>query len=90
MGIILLYARTKTRLFIFLINVFWGVDSKSTIRFFRSALEDPDNPENNEFSGLSRFSGVGLKKWTSAFGRSKNSLLIIRQFGKLPLIHTPQ
>ena len=34
----------KTRLFIFLINVFWGVDSKSAIRFFRSALENPDNP----------------------------------------------
>ena len=51
----------------FLINVFWGVDSKSAIRFFRSALENHDNPENTDFSELSRFSGVGLRKWTSAF-----------------------
>ena len=36
----------------------WGVDSKSEIHFFRPALENPDNPEKTNFSGLSRFSGV--------------------------------
>ena len=78
----------KTRLFLFLTNVFWGVDSKSAIHFFRPALENPDNPEKANFSGLSRFSGVGLKKmdFSICFGRSKNPLLIPRQFGKLPLI----
>ena len=47
----------KTR-FIFQVNVFWGVDSKFEIHFFRPALENPDNPEKTNFSGLSRFSGV--------------------------------
>ena len=59
----------KTHLFSFLINVFWGADSKSAIHFFRPALENPDNDNSEKinFSGLSRFSGVVLKKWTSAF-----------------------
>ena len=48
----------KTRPFIFETNVSWGVDSKSEIHFFRPALENPDNPEKTNFSGLSRFSGV--------------------------------
>ena len=91
-SIILLYANKKNTSFFFLINVFWGVDSKSAIRFFRSALKNTDNPENTDFSGLPRFSGVGMKKWTSAFvsAGQKYPLSIIRQFGKLPLIHTPQ
>ena len=56
----------KTRLS-FYNKHFWGVDSKSAIHFFRPALENPDNPEKIIFSGLSRFTGVGLKKLTSAF-----------------------
>ena len=31
---------------------FSGVDSKSEIHFFRPALENPDNPEKTNFSGL--------------------------------------
>ena len=67
-GIIILYAHIKKHIFFFfLINFFWGVDSKSAIHFFWRALENPDNPEKTIFSGLSRFSGVGLEKWTTAF-----------------------
>ena len=55
------------RLFLFLTNDFYCADFKSAIRFFRPALETPDNPEKTNFSGMSRFSRVGLKKWTSAF-----------------------
>ena len=44
---------------------FWGVDSKSGIHFIRLVLENPDNPEKYILSRLSRFSGVGRKKWTS-------------------------
>ena len=77
----------KTHLFLFLMNVFWGVDSKSAIHFFRPALENPDNLEKNNFSRLSRFSGVGLKKWTSAFVlEGQKTLLIPWITGKLPLI----
>ena len=57
----------KTRLFLFLINGFWSVYSKSAVHFIWPALENPDNPENTNFSGLSRISGVGLNKWTSVF-----------------------
>ena len=61
-GIILLYAHIKkTHLFLSLINVFWGVDSKSAIPFFRPALEKTDNQKKTNFSGLSRFFSVGLK-----------------------------
>ena len=38
LGIILLYDVSY---------VFWGVDFKSAISFFRPALETPDNPEKN-------------------------------------------
>ena len=48
-AIILLYAHIKTRLFLFSINVFEGVDSESAIHFFRPALETPDNPEKTIF-----------------------------------------
>ena len=43
--------------------MFFGVaiDSKSVIHFFRPVLETPDNPEKINFSGLSKFSGVGVK-----------------------------
>ena len=42
----------KNTFFLFLINVFWGVDSKSAIRFFLPALENPDNLEKNNFFRL--------------------------------------
>ena len=53
--------------------------------FFRPALETPDNLEKTNFSGMSRFSRVGLKKWTSAFvsAGQKNPSLIPRQFEKI-------
>ena len=55
--------------------------------FFRLALENTDNPEKTNFSGLSRFSGVGLNMgFIICFGSSKKPLLITRQFRKLPLI----
>ena len=52
----------KTCLFLFSINVFGVYIPNLQSIFFRPALENPDNPENTKFSGLSRFSGVGLKK----------------------------
>ena len=60
------------------------LDSKSAIRFFRPALENPDNQEKTKISGLSRFSSVGFKKWTLAFVSpgQKKLLLILRQFVK--------
>ena len=74
-------------------NVFWGVDSKSAINFFRSAMENPVNPEKINFSGLSRFFGAGLKKWTSAFvwaGQKKNFINAssIRKITANPKIHS--
>ena len=48
----------KNTSFYFFNKLFWGVDSKSAIHFFRSALENHDNPEKTIFSGLSRFFGV--------------------------------
>ena len=76
----------KTRLFLFLINVFWGVDSKSAIHFFRLALENPDNPEKKIFPDYRGFPVSDYKNgldFSICFGRSKTSLLILRQFGKL-------
>ena len=76
LGIILLYAHIKNTSSSFLNKCFLGVDCKSAIHFFRLALENPDNPENTKISGLSRVSGVGLKKmdFRICFGRSKKSM----------------
>ena len=68
---------------------FWGVDSKSAIHFFRLALESPDNPEKKNFPDYRGFPVSDYKNgldFSICFGRSKTSLLILRQFGKLPLI----
>ena len=76
-GIILLYAHVKKHVFFFfLINVFWGVDSKSAIHFFRPALENPHNPEKTFFPDYRGFLVSdyknGLQHLFRSFGRSKN------------------
>ena len=83
---ILLYAHIKKTFFSFLMNVFWGVDSKSAILFFWLALENPDNPKRQIFRIIEVFR-CRTNKWTSAFvsAGQKALLLIPRQFGKLPL-----
>ena len=43
------YKKKKTLLFLFFMNVFWDVDSKSAIHFFRLALKNPNNPEKTIF-----------------------------------------
>ena len=52
-GITLFYAHIKTNTF-FPINVFWSVNPKSEIHFFRPALDNTDNPKkkNNFCSRL--------------------------------------
>ena len=50
LGITLLYAHIKNRLVLFLINVFWGVDSKSEIHFFGRLWKPPIRRAKRESS----------------------------------------
>ena len=61
MVITLLYVHIKSTFFLFLINVFWGVDSKSEIHFFGQHWKTPIIRKKYIFFLFTWFSGVERK-----------------------------
>ena len=82
-----LCAHKKTRLYLFLINVFWCVDSKSAIRFFGRYWKTPIIRKKQKFLDCWGFPASDWKNGLQhLFRQGTKPFLIPRQFGKLQLI----